>query len=139
MLNKKADVPVVVFVLLTLVLTISALAIFQNNSKAVSSNIGVMNSLEEVYVRENIAKYYIFMVGSDLLNDGLLTKESFKDNFSEDIFEEPYLKNLQGKISKGEFTLENKNFQLDEPLIIAYVDEKISISYQTSLKVDFKP
>ena len=135
--NKRASLPTITLVVLTLFLTISALLIFYLNAGKAVQTISDGRAIEEVYVKEDLAGYYVYAVGSDLISNKSLSKESFTREFSKINFEEDYLIALQKTISEGNFTIDEKHFELDEKSFASYYfDENLRLTYVSNLFVD---
>lgn len=141
MINKRGNLPVVVLVVLTLVLSIWTLFVFTTNANKFDTFLKGVGYSEEVYVKENIAKYQIYIVGKDLLNNSSLTKENFKAEFLKFKFEEDYLIELSKFISQDKFKVTNNEFELIDPENIYSINDtekEMNITYYTKLKVDLK-
>ncbi len=137
--QKKGALPsTVIFVILTLVLTISALGIYSTNFGKLNVEFQGPNTLEELNVRENLAKYYIFTIGSDLLSENLLTANNFKSNFLKLHFKEQFLKDLQNTISEGKFKITGEKFELiGKGFLFKLENEKFKVNHFSNLKVRF--
>ena len=134
MRNKKADISVLLLVLMTLILVISALFIFNLNSKKTTAKIIEYNSLNDIYSREKEINFYINdimeRVGSRIDKNKNIKAEFIK-NFkkelerykNEDVF---YIKELE---------------QLDSQLIsnnVEYADKTIKINFNIHLEKRFE-
>ena len=134
MRNKKADISVLLLVLMTLILVISALFIFNLNSKKTTAKIIEYNSLNDIYSREKEINFYINdimeRVGSRIDKNKNI-KDEFIKNFkkelerykNEDVF---YIKELE---------------QLDSQLIsnnVEYADKTIKINFNIHLEKRFE-
>ena len=134
MRNKKADISVLLLVLMTLILVISALFIFNLNSKKTTAKIIEYNSLNDIYSREKEINFYINdimeRVGSRIDKNKNIKAEFIK-NFkkelerykNEDVF---YIKELE---------------QLDSQLIISnieYADKTVKINFNIHLEKRFE-
>ena len=142
MLNRRGNLPIIVLVVLTLFLTSSSLAIFYINSGRAVDNVAGVSLLEDIYVKEDIAKYYVYMVGSDLLKDDKLNVENFVANFSKFKFDvkEKYLNDLQKHIVEKDFELSDERFILkgENVTFVGKNLKGVSVEYVSYVDVDFK-
>ncbi len=137
-MNKKGNIQVVALVVLTLFLTTSSLLLFQLNAGKASAEITESSVLESLYVKENIAKYYIFVVGNDLISKDKMNKDDFMNSFAKLKLNEEYLISLQKLIAEGKFKIDKESFELeDKSFVISYEDKNFKIDYTTTLKVKF--
>ena len=139
MLNRRGSLPVIVLVVLTLVLTSSTLLVFHLNfGKALDNVVGV-GILEDVYVEENLAKYYVYIVGKDLLKDDKLGPESFKEEFSKYSFDEVYLQSLQNRIAEDKFELDENGFILKDANVtfVGQTDLGVYVYHVSKIEVKF--
>jgi hypothetical protein len=138
-MNKRGSLPIVVLVMLTLILTVYTLFVFNTTSNKFSFSLSANKYLENVYVKEDIAKYQIYVVGKNLSEQGLLEKDKFRENFLNFNFSEDYLIRLKGYINQNKFEITEGKFTLssgEDPYFINDVEEGLNITYYTKLKVD---
>jgi hypothetical protein len=136
--NKRGSLPVVVLVALTLVLTISTLVIFYLNAGKASAQISSVGFVEGMYVQEDLAKYYIYVVGKELIQNNSLTKDNFISEFSKFSFKEDYLIALQKIVATGNFTITQDSFELGKELFwLVSADENTVVKYTSRLNVNF--
>jgi len=57
--SRRADISIVLLVILTLVLVISSLFIFVNSSSAVEAEIYDVKFIDQFYLRQNLAEFYV--------------------------------------------------------------------------------
>ena len=137
MKNKRASIPIVTLVVLTLVLTTSTLLLFNLNGKKAVTEIVSSSSLSEMYVQENIAKYYVFVVTSELKKNNTFDKENFMEAFAKLETDEDYMVNLKKTIAEGKFQIDETHFVLDEKSFgTGKVTDGLSVSYVSDLYVD---
>lgn len=149
MKNKHGAVEVVLLVLLVVVLVSATIFSFAISSKSIKITISDSSFMEELYLKENLAEFYIRQAGEeaivktyDELGDSY-TNEDFKTSFRENfrvearryIYEEPYtfMNNLRILINKGEF-----GTSLEENTISVSIDSyKIEDSFKNISMVYF--
>lgn len=135
--NKRGNIPIVALVVLTLVLTTSTLLLFNLNGKKAVTETVSSSFLDGMYFQENIAKYYVYVVASELKRNESFSEDNFKDFFGKLEFEEDYLIVLQNTISQGNFELDENNFRLRGATMIFLVNSKdLSATYSSYLEVD---
>lgn len=138
MKSKRGSLPTVVLVALTLVLTISTLVIFYLNAGKASAQISSVGFVEGMYVQEDLAKYYVYVVGKELIQNSSLTKDNFISEFSKLNFKEDYLVALQKIVSTGNFTINNDDFELGKEIFwLVSADENTVVKYTSRLRVNF--
>ncbi len=135
--NKKADVAITLLVLMTLVLSISALFIFNINSRSVGAEITNAKYLDSVYLRENEINFYVNEMIENSVELGT-NKTKFIENFKKQL--ELYKKadgnytieelgQVEEQIDKIKIENNKVFFDLSIVIINNFDDVKISYSY----------
>jgi hypothetical protein len=129
MKNKKADANVTLMVFMTAVIFTSMLFIFITSQKNLVKSMINPESINEVYLEENLVRFYVFGLAEEALyfslkevdKDDLLfdvkIQENFKKNFEEQLNKNiniPSINQLKEKYDKKEIeiTYENKKFEV---------------------------
>lgn len=132
-MNKKADISVLLLVLMTLILVVSALFIFNLNSKKVEAKIIEYNSLNDIYSREKEINFYINdimeRIGSRI-DKNINIKDEFIKNFK---------KELERYKNENVFYIKELE-QLESQLIVnnlEYADKTVKINFNIHLEKRF--
>lgn len=153
MMNKRADISVMLIVLMTLALTIAALFAFLIANSNINEVIGTSNSVQEVYFRESLVNFYVQEIlqnsydklnyqkslvqsgiGSDVIFgksiiNSLQTQEEIKAQFISNFKQElENYKDENGKYFASE--LEQLEKQADNTEIL---DDKISMTFEIDI------
>lgn len=140
-MNKRGSVPIIALVVLTLVLSISTLITFKTTSNKFDWSFSSVSYMEDVYVKENIAKYQLYIVGKNLSNYGVLTEEGFRENFLKFDFKDDYMINLKSYVAQKKFKISNGQFELVDPdnqFVIYAIESGVTVKYYTKLKTDLR-
>jgi hypothetical protein len=144
--NKKAmDIAIPVLVLMTIILVVSALAVFNLNSRKVEGKIEDYKFLEEIYFKENEINFYIKDIMEEAVSKiekGMDIKTQFIDNFKkemqrykkDEVFYVKELEPLENQLDRNKIIIENKkitfkfkiNFEkrFGDKMIVLYSYEK---------------
>ncbi|MAG11157.1 hypothetical protein CMI44_02500 [Candidatus Pacearchaeota archaeon] len=108
LLNKRGNIAITILVFLVATLVFSSVFIFFTTSGKASAKIYDAKFLDSVYVKQNLAEFYLRHAGENMKNSGY-SKESFKKKFEEYDFDEDYLKELKKIISEDKFNLKKED------------------------------
>lgn len=151
MKNKRADISIVLLVILTLVLTISSLFIFVNSSSAVEAEIYNVKFIDQFYLRQNLAEFYVsesmkkalvqtyneFVSDSKgiyyYLNNPKETPQN-SGNFEFNELHDKLNENFKSKLREN-FQIEFKKYNFNEGYVEEYLRELNSLVEQGSFDV----
>ena len=138
-MNKKADISILLLVVMALVLTGAALFSFNVNLKNFSAEIINIRYLDSVYIRESEITLYIDLFIDNSIEKGI-TREKFIDNFKKELanykdetgkyFIEEF-EDIEKEVDKeGVVKIENNKLILDlKGILIIKKFEGLSITY----------
>jgi len=153
--HKKAEVAIVVLVVLVFVLFAATLFAFLVNTQGIDEKISEISFLENTYLKESEIEFFINVVGKESFEntlhsfEGDFTKSEFEDKFAENFkkeftkydFDQEHLLRLKQYIRDGKFKVVfNDNvleFTLDEFLLTDSQDF-VKIKYQKNFVVRFE-
>ena len=131
--NKRANIPITLLVLMTLVLTVSALYSFNTHVNKVSTEVKDSRFLDYIYAQENKINFYI----DDMMEKAVVktvvidsdTKSFFIDNFKKELL----------KYKKNETLVPEELNQIEQQINLENVNIKDKeISINISIKIEKK-
>ncbi|MEK6859882.1 MAG: hypothetical protein AABX54_03635 [Nanoarchaeota archaeon] len=136
--NKKANIPITLLVLMTLVLTVYALYSFNTHMNKVSAEIKDSRFLDYIYARENEINFYV----SDMIEMAALKssedKSLFIDNFRKELFK--YKKNesfIFEELNQVEAQINNENVEMNDKEVSINLSIKIEKKFQDKFIISY--
>ena len=142
--NKRADGAIVLLVLLVLLVTATALFVFLTNTWEFESKISDARVIEELYLKEELVKFYVVQAGEDAIEKTSNFEKDFKGNFKIGFakynFDQRYLNDMKKIISEGKF-----NIEVEGKILKLEIQEfelkdsfgKIEVTYSPKISVGF--
>ena len=103
--SRKGDGAIVLLVLLVLLVTATALFVFLTNTWKFESKISDARVIEELYLKEELVKFYVEQAGEKATKTSGDFEENFKTEFAKYNFEEDYLKMCRRLLARGSLML----------------------------------
>jgi hypothetical protein len=153
--NKKAQIPVLLFVIFTIFIYATALFLFSQSSKTIDSEVEGIEIVSNVFAKRQILEQVVLQEVRDILQKKNLNEDSYLDQvylnikktFVEDFPEfntgEEYLSDFSKKVKQEDFDYELKNNELIfhfEDVIIkeSFTDKQGNIVLEVSYTKDFQ-
>ena len=138
--NNKGDGAIVLLVLLVLLVTATALFVFLTNTWKFESKISDARVIEELYLKEELVKFYVEQAGDKATKTSGDFEENFKTEFEKYSFDEDYLKDVKKIVREGEFNVLDDDEVLEIVINSWKMKESfgnIQVSYSPNISVGF--
>lgn len=138
MKNKRANIPITLLVLMSLVLTVYALYSFNTNTNKISTEIKDSRFLDYVYSRENEINFYVNNIVEKAALKSSGDRSLFIDNFKKELLK--YKKNetfAPEELSQVEGQINNENVEINDKEVSVNLSVKIEKKFQDKFIISY--